>query len=172
MAPGPGLPASLALCRPRAPAAPDDRAPHCAVPGTVLLLLAYLAYLALGTGVFWVLESPAARDSSARFQREKWALLQNFTGLDGPALDSLIRVRGERRHGRGAGGHAPGRERGGGDRRGTTRAGGGWEGWAGRPRTRLRGGRREAHLSALSSFRAERAQPARSGRLLGANTLL
>ncbi|XP_030172930.1 potassium channel subfamily K member 17 [Lynx canadensis] len=91
MAPGPGLPASLALCRPRAPVAPDDRAPHCAVPGTVLLLLAYLAYLALGTGVFWVLESPAARDSSARFQREKWALLQNFTCLDGPALDSLIR---------------------------------------------------------------------------------
>ncbi|XP_059255083.1 potassium channel subfamily K member 17 [Mustela nigripes] len=91
MAPGPGLPASLALCRPRAPAAAGDRAPECAVPGTVLLLLAYLAYLALGTGVFWVLESPAARDSSARFQRDKWALLQNFTCLDGPALDSLIR---------------------------------------------------------------------------------
>lgn len=65
------------------------------MPGTLLLLLAYLAYLALGTGVFWVLESPAARDSSARFQRDKWALLQNFTCLDGPALDSLIRVRGE-----------------------------------------------------------------------------
>ncbi|XP_012918097.1 potassium channel subfamily K member 17 isoform X1 [Mustela putorius furo] len=91
MAPGPGLPASQALCRPRAPAAAGDRAPECAVPGTVLLLLAYLAYLALGTGVFWVLESPAARDSSARFQRDKWALLQNFTCLDGPALDSLIR---------------------------------------------------------------------------------
>ncbi|XP_077616916.1 potassium channel subfamily K member 17 [Crocuta crocuta] len=91
MAPGPGFHASLALHRPRARAAPDDRAPDCAVPGTVLLLLAYLAYLALGTGVFWVLESPAARDSSARFQRDKWALLQNFTCLDGPALDSLIR---------------------------------------------------------------------------------
>ncbi|XP_002926556.2 potassium channel subfamily K member 17 [Ailuropoda melanoleuca] len=91
MAPGPGLTASLALCRPRARAAPDHRAPECAVPGTVLLLLGYLAYLALGTGVFWVLERPAARDSSARFQREKWALLQNFTCLDGPALDSLIR---------------------------------------------------------------------------------
>ncbi|XP_044234239.1 potassium channel subfamily K member 17 isoform X1 [Ursus arctos] len=91
MAPGPGLPASLALCRPRARASPDHRAPECPVPGTVLLLLAYLAYLALGTCVFWVLERPAARDSSARFQRDKWALLQNFTCLDGPALDSLIR---------------------------------------------------------------------------------
>lgn len=101
MAPGPGFHASLALHRPRARAAPDDRAPDCAVPGTVLLLLAYLAYLALGTGVFWVLESPAARDSSARFQRDKWALLQNFTCLDGPALDSLIRVRRERGHGGG-----------------------------------------------------------------------
>lgn len=66
------------------------------MPGTVLLLLAYLAYLALGTGVFWMLESPAAKDSSARFQRDKWALLRNFTCLDGPALDSLIRVSGER----------------------------------------------------------------------------
>lgn len=62
----------------------------------MLLLLTYLAYLALGTGVFWMLESPAAKDSSARFQRDKWALLRNFTCLDGPALDSLIRVSGER----------------------------------------------------------------------------
>ncbi|KAF3831500.1 hypothetical protein GH733_000312 [Mirounga leonina] len=81
----------LLLHRPAARATPDHRAPECAVPGTLLLLLAYLVYLALGTGVFWVLESPAARDSSARFQRDKWALLQNFTCLDGPALDSLIR---------------------------------------------------------------------------------
>lgn len=108
MAPGPGLPAPLALCRPRDPAAAGYRAPACAVPGTVLLLLAYLAYLGLGTGVFWVLESPAARDSSARFQRDKWALLQNFTCLDGPALDSLIRVRGKR------GGRAGGASGGGG----------------------------------------------------------
>ncbi|XP_007517889.1 potassium channel subfamily K member 17 [Erinaceus europaeus] len=63
----------------------------CEVPGSVLLLLSYLAYLALGTGVFWMLESPAARNSSQRFQRDKWALLQNFTCLDGPALDLLIR---------------------------------------------------------------------------------
>uniref|UniRef100_A0A8C0RF98 Potassium two pore domain channel subfamily K member 17 n=1 Tax=Canis lupus familiaris TaxID=9615 RepID=A0A8C0RF98_CANLF len=93
MVPGAGLPASPALCGPRARAAAarDPRAPECAVPGTLLLLLAYLAYLALGAGVFWVLESPAARDSSARFQRDKWALLRNFTCLDGPALDSLIR---------------------------------------------------------------------------------
>lgn len=79
------------------------------MPGTVLLLLAYLAYLALGTGVFCVLEGPAAQDSSERFQRDKWALLRNFTCLDGPALDSLIRVRGER--GRpGHGGEFRGRE--------------------------------------------------------------
>ncbi|XP_006926650.1 potassium channel subfamily K member 17 [Pteropus alecto] len=79
------------MCRPRAQAVPEGRARSCAVPGTVLLLLAYLAYLALGTGVFCVLEGPAAQDSSERFQREKWALLRNFTCLDGPALDSLIR---------------------------------------------------------------------------------
>lgn len=75
---------------------PEGRPRGCAVRGTVLLLLTYLAYLALGTGVFWVLEGPAAQDYSERFQRDKWALLRNFTCLDGPALDSLIRVRGER----------------------------------------------------------------------------
>ncbi|ELK00334.1 Potassium channel subfamily K member 17, partial [Pteropus alecto] len=91
VAPGPRLPACSAMCRPRAQAVPEGRARSCAVPGTVLLLLAYLAYLALGTGVFCVLEGPAAQDSSERFQREKWALLRNFTCLDGPALDSLIR---------------------------------------------------------------------------------
>lgn len=64
------------------------------MPGTLLQLLAYLTYLALGTVVFWLLESPVAHDSSRRFRRDKWALLQNFTCLDGPALDSLIRVRG------------------------------------------------------------------------------
>ncbi|XP_066217523.1 potassium channel subfamily K member 17 [Saccopteryx leptura] len=91
MVPRSGLPVSSALCRPRARAAPEGKAQGCAVPGTVLLLLAYLAYLALGTGVFWMLESPAARDSSTKFQRDKWELLRNFTCLDGPALDSLIR---------------------------------------------------------------------------------
>ncbi|XP_014638231.1 PREDICTED: potassium channel subfamily K member 17 [Ceratotherium simum simum] len=91
MAPGSGLPACLELCRPRAPTASEGRARGCAVPGTGLLLFAYLAYLALGTGVFWVLESPAAHDSCKRFQREKWALLRNFTCLDGQALDLLIR---------------------------------------------------------------------------------
>lgn len=96
MAPGFSLPACPVMCRPRARGAPKGRALGCAVPGTVLLLLTYLAYLALGTGVFWMLESPAAKDSSARFQRDKWALLRNFTCLDGPALDSLIRVSGER----------------------------------------------------------------------------
>ncbi|XP_066862241.1 potassium channel subfamily K member 17 isoform X4 [Kogia breviceps] len=91
MAPGSGLPASPAECRRRAREAPEGRVWGCAMPGTLLLLFAYLTYLALGTGVFWLLESPAAHDSSERFQRDKWALLRNFTCLDGPALDSLIR---------------------------------------------------------------------------------
>ncbi|KAL6031532.1 hypothetical protein STEG23_017467, partial [Scotinomys teguina] len=84
----------------------------CRVPSTGLLLLSYLAYLVLGTGVFWALEGPAARNSSSIFQRDKWKLLQNFTCLDGPSLDLLIRVRGlaepawERREGHGAGAHS------------------------------------------------------------------
>nr|XP_054347363.1 potassium channel subfamily K member 17 [Pongo pygmaeus] len=79
------------MYRPRARAAPEGRVRGCAVPSNVLLLLAYLAYLALGTGVFWTLEGGAAQDSSRSFQRDKWELLQNFTCLDRPALDSLIR---------------------------------------------------------------------------------
>ncbi|XP_001173849.4 LOW QUALITY PROTEIN: potassium channel subfamily K member 17 [Pan paniscus] len=79
------------MYRPRARAAPEGRVRGCAVPSTMLLLLAYLAYLALGTGVFWTLEGRAAQDSSRSFQRDKWELLQNFTCLDRPALDSLIR---------------------------------------------------------------------------------
>ncbi|KAK2113662.1 Potassium channel sub K member 17 [Saguinus oedipus] len=77
----------------RARAAPKGRVQGCGcvMSSTVLLLLAYLAYLALGTGVFWTLEGPAAQDSSRSFQRDKWALLENFTCLDRPALDSLIR---------------------------------------------------------------------------------
>lgn len=95
------------------------------VPGTLFLLFAYLAYLALGTGVFWALEGRAAEDSSRNFQRDKWELLQNFTCLDSHALDLLIRVRGERGRSRSVwggigergvhrpemGGSAPARER-------------------------------------------------------------
>lgn len=94
---------------PPAPAAHKGRGRRCAVPGTLVLLLAYLAYLALGTGVFWALEGRAAQDSSRNFQREKWELLQNYTCLDGPALDLLIRVRGER-GGSGRGGEGQGSE--------------------------------------------------------------
>ncbi|XP_011799727.1 PREDICTED: potassium channel subfamily K member 17 [Colobus angolensis palliatus] len=79
------------MYRRRIRAAPEDRVQGCAVPSTVLLLFAYLAYLALGTGVFWTLEGRAEQDSSRSFQRDKWELLQNFTCLDRPALDSLIR---------------------------------------------------------------------------------
>ncbi|XP_037002143.2 potassium channel subfamily K member 17 isoform X1 [Artibeus jamaicensis] len=91
MAPGSSLLVCSTMCKQRARAAPKGKAQGCAVPGIVLLLLTYLAYLALGTGVFWMLESPAAKDSSAKFQRDKWALLRNFTCLDSSALDSLIR---------------------------------------------------------------------------------
>ncbi|XP_050998551.1 potassium channel subfamily K member 17 [Acomys russatus] len=77
-------------CRPRSPAA-SWWAGGCRVPGTAFLLLTYLAYLVLGTSVFWALEGPAAQDPSRSFQRSKWELLQNYTCLDGPALDLLIR---------------------------------------------------------------------------------
>lgn len=91
MAPGSSPPVSPSRYRQRAQDAPEGRVSGRAAPSTLLLLLAYLAYLILGTGVFWMLESPAAHDSRERFQRDKWALLRNFTCLDGPALDSLIR---------------------------------------------------------------------------------
>ncbi|KAM9234835.1 potassium channel subfamily K member 17 [Dugong dugon] len=76
---------------PRVGAAAAGSARCCALQSTVLLLLVYLAYLALGTCVFWALEGRQAWDSSRSFQRDKWALLRNFTCLDGPAPDSLIR---------------------------------------------------------------------------------
>ncbi|XP_053458755.1 potassium channel subfamily K member 17 [Nycticebus coucang] len=79
------------MYRPQARAAPKGRGRRCAVPSTILLLLAYLAYLALGTGVFWALEGSAAQVSSLSFQRDKWEMLRNFTCLDSSALDSLIR---------------------------------------------------------------------------------
>lgn len=65
------------------------------MPGTGLLLLSFLAYLVLGTGVFWALEGHMFRDPSCSFQSNKWELLQSYMCLDGPALDLLIRVRGQ-----------------------------------------------------------------------------
>ncbi|XP_037376783.1 potassium channel subfamily K member 17 [Talpa occidentalis] len=79
------------MCSPKARRVPEGRARDYRMPRTALLLLAYLAHLALGTSVFWMLESPAAKNSSDRFQSDKWALLRNFTCLDGPALEMLIR---------------------------------------------------------------------------------
>ncbi|KAM7318538.1 hypothetical protein ACRRTK_021650 [Alexandromys fortis] len=78
------------MCGPRSPEAPCS-ARGCRAPGTGLLLLSYLAYLVLGAGVFWALEGRAARYSSHIFQRDKWERLKNFTRLDDPALDQLIR---------------------------------------------------------------------------------
>ncbi|XP_070217047.1 potassium channel subfamily K member 17 isoform X3 [Bos mutus] len=93
MAPDSRLSASPAKSGWRAWDASERGVQGCAVPvpSTLLLLLTYLTYLVLGTCVFWALESPAAHDSSKRFQRDKWELLRNFTCLDGQALDSLIR---------------------------------------------------------------------------------
>lgn len=87
--PGFGLSTMCELLSPEGPC----WARGCRVPATGLLLLSYLAYLVLGTGVFWALEGRAAQNSSRVFQRDKWELLQNFTCLDGAALDLLIRVR-------------------------------------------------------------------------------
>ncbi|XP_074092955.1 potassium channel subfamily K member 17 [Macrotis lagotis] len=64
---------------------------RCAVPGTPLLLCCYLAYLALGTSVFQALESGASRGSKEGSLQEQWAPLRNYTCLDSPALDALIR---------------------------------------------------------------------------------
>ncbi|XP_028614335.1 LOW QUALITY PROTEIN: potassium channel subfamily K member 17 [Grammomys surdaster] len=58
--------------------------------GTGLLLLSVLAYLVLGTGVFWALEGRVSGDLRSSFQRDKWELLQDYMCLDGPALDLLI----------------------------------------------------------------------------------
>lgn len=71
MAPQASRPVCPIMYRPRARAVSKGRAQCSALPGTVLLLLAYLAYLALGTGVFWMLESPAAQASKAKFKRDK-----------------------------------------------------------------------------------------------------
>jgi hypothetical protein len=134
MAPDSRLSASPAKSGWRAWNASERGVQGCAVPvpSTLLLLLTYLTYLVLGTCVFWALESPAAHDSSKRFQRDKWALLRNFTCLDGQALDSLIRVRGESgRPGRGGAGSA--------DRTGTGRKG----------TARLRSGHRQEHFSEI-----------------------
>ncbi|XP_041511064.1 potassium channel subfamily K member 17 [Microtus oregoni] len=78
------------MCGPRSPEAPCS-ARVCRASGTGVLLLSYLAYLVLGAGVFWALEGRAARYSSHIFQRDKWERLKNFTHLDDPALDQLIR---------------------------------------------------------------------------------
>ncbi|XP_038617397.1 potassium channel subfamily K member 17 [Tachyglossus aculeatus] len=65
----------------------------CPVTGTttMLLLLGYLGYLALGTAVFWALEGGAQRQAGQSLQLDRWALLRNHTCLDPAALDKLIK---------------------------------------------------------------------------------
>lgn len=63
------------------------------MPGSRLLLLSYLAYLAQSTSVFWALKDHVIRNSSLSFQCDKWELLQNLASLCGSMLDLLIQVR-------------------------------------------------------------------------------
>ncbi|TFK09280.1 runt-related transcription factor 2 [Platysternon megacephalum] len=60
------------------------------LPGTLLLLLAYVGYLLLGSAAFWALEGPAERHSAQQLLQDKWELLGNYTCLKGPALERLI----------------------------------------------------------------------------------
>uniref|UniRef100_A0A452HL60 Potassium channel domain-containing protein n=1 Tax=Gopherus agassizii TaxID=38772 RepID=A0A452HL60_9SAUR len=60
------------------------------LPGTVLLLLAYVGYLLLGSTAFWALEEPAERHSAQQLLQDKWELLGNYTCLKGPALERFI----------------------------------------------------------------------------------
>lgn len=64
------------------------------LPGTLLLLLAYVGYLLLGSAAFWALEGPASRQSAQQLLQDKWELLGNYTCLKGPALERLIQVGG------------------------------------------------------------------------------
>uniref|UniRef100_A0A8C3SEF6 Potassium channel subfamily K member n=1 Tax=Chelydra serpentina TaxID=8475 RepID=A0A8C3SEF6_CHESE len=60
------------------------------LPGTLLLLLAYVGYVLLGSAAFWALEGPAERHSAQQLLQDKWELLGNYTCLRGPALERLI----------------------------------------------------------------------------------
>ncbi|XP_066451402.1 potassium channel subfamily K member 17 [Eleutherodactylus coqui] len=63
---------------------------RCRVPVTLILLVIYFCYLALGATVFWALESPAEHNLSLNFQHEKWELLRNLTCMDNQTLERLI----------------------------------------------------------------------------------
>ncbi|XP_043367547.1 potassium channel subfamily K member 17 isoform X1 [Dermochelys coriacea] len=60
------------------------------LPGTLLLLLAYVGYLLLGSAASWVLEGPAGHQSAQELLQDKRELLGNYTCLEGPALERLI----------------------------------------------------------------------------------
>uniref|UniRef100_A0A8C0IR54 Potassium channel subfamily K member n=1 Tax=Chelonoidis abingdonii TaxID=106734 RepID=A0A8C0IR54_CHEAB len=77
-----------AMCRAQGDAVAGWRGRR--LPGTVLLLLAYVGYLLLGSTAFWALEGPAERQSAQQLLQGKWELLGNYTCLKGPALEGLI----------------------------------------------------------------------------------
>uniref|UniRef100_A0A8C8RHZ4 Potassium two pore domain channel subfamily K member 17 n=1 Tax=Pelusios castaneus TaxID=367368 RepID=A0A8C8RHZ4_9SAUR len=60
------------------------------LPRTLLLLLAYVGYLLLGSTAFWALEGPVERQSAQRLLHDRWELLANYTCLQGPALEHFI----------------------------------------------------------------------------------
>ncbi|XP_026505454.1 potassium channel subfamily K member 17 [Terrapene carolina triunguis] len=76
------------MCRAQGDAVAGRR--WCRLPGTLLLLLAYVGYLLLGSTAFWALEGPAERHSAQQLLQDKWELLGNYTCLKGPALERLI----------------------------------------------------------------------------------
>ncbi|KAJ1148080.1 hypothetical protein NDU88_000921 [Pleurodeles waltl] len=56
------------------------------------LVLGYFVYLLLGATVFQLLEKQAEEHSRVQFQMEKLKFLQNYTCLDGPALEKFVQL--------------------------------------------------------------------------------
>ncbi|XP_069092756.1 potassium channel subfamily K member 16 [Pleurodeles waltl] len=56
------------------------------------LVLGYFVYLLLGATVFQLLEKQAEEHSRVQFQMEKLKFLQNYTCLDGPALEKFVQI--------------------------------------------------------------------------------
>ncbi|XP_078502822.1 potassium channel, subfamily K, member 16-like [Lissotriton helveticus] len=68
--------------------------PTCNKQGNLALalILGYFVYLLLGATVFQLLEKQAEEHSRVQFQMEKLKFLQNYTCLDGPALEQFVQI--------------------------------------------------------------------------------
>lgn len=62
------------------------------VSWTVLLTLAYFTYLLFGATIFQMLEREAESNNRNHFQLEKLHFLENYTCLDGQALEKFVQV--------------------------------------------------------------------------------